>query len=69
MAEFGIVAPVGRKGVEHLLAIGIEGSDQCVPAVARACLAARVWCGAKKLKTRAYSVGRCRQSKKGHHGV
>jgi hypothetical protein len=31
MAEFGIVAPVGRKGVEHLLAIGIEGSDQCVP--------------------------------------
>ena len=40
MAEFGIVAPVGRKGVEQLLAIVTEASDQRVPEVARACLAA-----------------------------
>jgi transposase len=40
MAEFGIVAPVGRKGVEQLLAVVTDARDQCVPAVARACLAA-----------------------------
>jgi len=40
LAEFGIVAPVGRKGVEQLLAIVADTSDQRVPEVARACLAA-----------------------------
>jgi transposase len=40
MAEFGIVAPVGRKGVEQLLAAAGDASDPCVPEVARACLAA-----------------------------
>jgi len=40
MAEFGIVAPVGRKGVEQLLAIVTDASDPCVPEVARACLIA-----------------------------
>jgi transposase len=40
MAEFGIVAPVGRKGVEQLLAIVADASDQRVPEVARACIAA-----------------------------
>ena len=40
MAEFGIVASVGRKGVEQLLAIVTDASDQRVPEVARACLAA-----------------------------
>ena len=40
MAEFGIVAPVGRKGVEQLLAIVPDASDQRVPEVARACIAA-----------------------------
>jgi transposase len=40
MAEFGIVAPVGRKGVEQLLAIVTDAGDQRVPEVARACLAA-----------------------------
>jgi len=40
MAEFGIVAPVGRKGVEQLLAIASDASDQRVPELARACLAA-----------------------------
>jgi hypothetical protein len=40
MAEFGIVAPVGRKGVEQLLAIVTEAKDQRVPELARACIAA-----------------------------
>jgi transposase len=40
LAEFGIVAPVGRKGVEQLLAVVMNASDQRVPEVARACLAA-----------------------------
>jgi hypothetical protein len=39
LAEFGIVAPVGRKGVEQLLAIATDASDQRVTEVARACLA------------------------------
>jgi transposase len=34
MAEFGIVAPVGRKGVEQLLAIAADASDRRVPELA-----------------------------------
>jgi len=40
LAEFGIVAPVGRKGVEELLDIVANPSDKRVPEVARMCLAA-----------------------------
>src|SRR5574342_1313151 len=40
MAEYGIVAPVGRKGVEQLLAAAGNASDPYVPEVARACVAA-----------------------------
>jgi transposase len=40
LAEFGIVAPVGRKGVEGLLTIVADPSDKRLPEVARACLAA-----------------------------
>jgi transposase len=40
MAELGIVTPVGRKGVEQLLAIAMDASDRRVTEVARACLAA-----------------------------
>ena len=40
LAEFGIVAPVGRKGVTELLHIVSDPSDKRVPEVARACLAA-----------------------------
>jgi len=40
LAEFGIVAPVGRKGVTELLACCCPPSDKRVPEVARACLAA-----------------------------
>jgi len=40
LAEFGIVASVGRKGVEELLDIVANPSDKRVPEIARACLAA-----------------------------
>ena len=40
LAEFGIVAPVGRKGVEALLNVVTDSSDKRVPVVARMCLAA-----------------------------
>jgi transposase len=40
LAEFGIVAPVGRNGVEELLHVVADASDQRLPEVARACLAA-----------------------------
>jgi transposase len=40
LAEFGIVAPVGRKGVMELLQVVADPSDKRVPEVARACLAA-----------------------------
>jgi len=40
LAEFGIVAPVGRKGVEALLVVVADSSDQRLPEVARACVAA-----------------------------
>src|SRR5256884_956987 len=40
LAEFGIVAPVGRKGVTELLHIVADPSDKRVSEIARACLAA-----------------------------
>jgi transposase len=36
LAEFGIVAPVGRRGVEHLLEVIADANDTQVPEVARA---------------------------------
>src|SRR6202051_113698 len=39
-AEFGIVAPVGRNGIEELLDVVAGSNDKRVPAIARACLAA-----------------------------
>ena len=39
MAEFGVVAPVGRMGLERLLAIVDDHEDQRIPADARVCLA------------------------------
>ena len=38
LAEFGIVAPVGRKGVEQLLGIVADAAFQRLPDVARACV-------------------------------
>src|ERR1700733_10807708 len=40
LAEFGIVAPVGRNGIEELLGVVADSNDQRVPEVARACVAA-----------------------------
>jgi transposase len=40
LAEFGIVAPVGRKGVEQLLGIVADAGDKRLPDVARACVTA-----------------------------
>jgi transposase len=38
LAEFGIVAPVGRKGVEELLAVVADAEDKRLPEVARTCV-------------------------------
>ena len=40
LAEFGIVAPVGRNGVEELLGVVADASDKRLPEIARACLVA-----------------------------
>ena len=40
LAEFGIVAPVGRNGVEQLLGIAADATDKRLPEVARACVTA-----------------------------
>ena len=40
LAEFGIVAPVGRRGVEELLRVVADPNDKRVPEIVRACLAA-----------------------------
>src|SRR3974390_2663181 len=39
-AEFGIVAPVGRRGIEELLKVASDGNDKRLPDVARVCIAA-----------------------------
>ena len=40
LAEFGIVAPVGRKGIEQLLRIVTDPSDKRLPEVVRSCVIA-----------------------------
>ena len=40
LAEFGIVAQVGRRGVEELLEVAADPNDGRVPELARACLIA-----------------------------
>jgi transposase len=40
LAEFGIVAPVGRNGVEQLLDVAADANDRRLPEVARACVIA-----------------------------
>jgi transposase len=40
LAEFGVVAPVGRNGVEQLLGVVADANDKRLPEVARACVAA-----------------------------
>jgi transposase len=38
LSEFGIVAPIGRRGMEQLLAVIADAEDKRVPADARLCL-------------------------------
>lgn len=40
LAEFGIVAPVGRNGIEELLHVVADPNDKRVPEITRACVAA-----------------------------
>ena len=40
LAEFGIVAPVGRNGMEQLLEVVADAKDTRLPEIARACVAA-----------------------------
>jgi transposase len=40
LAEFGIVAPAGRNGVERLLSVAADSNDKRLPELARACVAA-----------------------------
>ncbi len=40
LAEFGIVAPVGRNGVEQLLGVVADAGDKRLPEITRACVAA-----------------------------
>ena len=40
LAEFGVEAPVGRRGVEQLLEVVADPADRRLPEVARVCLAA-----------------------------
>jgi transposase len=39
-AEFGIIAPVGRHGVEQLLSVAADANDKRLPEVARTCVIA-----------------------------
>lgn len=39
LAEFGIVAPVGRQGFDRLVTVIADASDERLPASARSCLA------------------------------
>lgn len=38
MGEFGVVAPIGRLGLEQLIAISADEADARIPIAARACL-------------------------------
>jgi transposase len=40
LAEFGIVAPIGRRGVDQLLSVVADRSDKRLPEVTRSCVAA-----------------------------
>jgi transposase len=40
LAEYGVVAPVGRRGVDQLLAVVADPNDQRLPELARLCVAA-----------------------------
>ena len=43
LAELGIVAPVGLRGLKVLLAVICDPKDERLPSLARTCLESRVW--------------------------
>src|SRR5262245_5685347 len=65
LAEFGVIAPVGRKGVEELLCVVADPNDKRVPEVVRACVAAL---GSQLLTSRPGS-GWCRSSTQAEVGT
>src|SRR5436189_915210 len=54
LAEFGIVAPVGRKGVEELLHVVADANDKRVPARAHVLPRSAVNCSASKKQILAF---------------
>jgi transposase len=40
LAEFGIIAPIGRNGLDQLLRVASDSNDERLPEVVRACVAA-----------------------------
>ena len=62
LAEFGVVAPVGRNGVEELLDVIADPNDDRVPEVARECLAAL-------RPTAAHAQGASPGVRPAHHGL
>ena len=50
LAEFGIVAPVGRHGVDQLLGVAADSNDKRLPEVARVCVAAALGAQLRMLK-------------------
>ena len=45
LAEFGIVAPIGRNGIEQLLSVAADSNDKRLPEVARVSLHSALNCG------------------------
>jgi transposase len=58
LAEFGIVAPVGRRGVEQLLEIAADANSARLPEIARACIAA-LGAQLRALKAQILEFDRC----------
>lgn len=58
LAEFGILAPVGRNGVEELLGVVADLDDERVPEGARECLAA-LGAQLRVLKAQVLEFDRC----------
>ena len=66
LTEFGIVAPVGRKGIEALLDVVANPTDKRVPVIARACLAA-LGAQLRRLKEQILEFDRMIMARHGSH--
>jgi transposase len=56
LAEFGIVAPVGRKGGTELLRVVADPNDKRMPEVARACVPCCAWRSAARPQAADFGV-------------